>query len=126
MLLLAALAVAGCGQPSRLERAEQILDDEDRFTTGLDAGEALADVGALLQEAGVACRERSPDSPRCSALLSASAAAQVMAVRIITCTAPGRFEGRMALLDHVRAVEDDPDRAGPPPAPPFCRPADSS
>ena len=121
LVAAAAVTVTACGaDPSRVERAIAALDDEDRFATGEQAGDAMADVGALLQEEGTACRASDADAPRCDALLAASAAAQVPAARIIACTAPGRFEARTALADHLRAVDDDPRTAGPPPAPPDC------
>ena len=121
LVVVAAVTVTACGDdPSRLEQAVEVLDDEDRCGTGEEAGEAMADVGALLQEEGTECRAADPDAPRCDALLAASAAAQVTAARIISCTAPGRFEARTALADHLRAVDADPRAAGPPPAPPDC------
>jgi hypothetical protein len=121
-LVVASVALlAACGdEPTRVERAIDVLDDEDRFTTGEEAGEAMADVGALLQEEGTECRSADADAPRCDALLSASAAAQVTAARILTCTAPTRFEARTALADHLGALDEDPVAAGPPPAPPSC------
>ena len=121
LVVATVVALAACGdEPTRVERAVDVLEDDDRFTTGERAGEAMADVGALLQEEGTECRSADPEAPRCDALLSASAAAQVTAARILGCTAPGRFEARTALADHLRAVDDDPRTAGPPPAPPDC------
>jgi hypothetical protein len=121
LVVAAAVTMAACGEDrSRLDEAIDVLDDADRFATGDEAGEAMADVGALLQEEGTECRSADPVAPRCDALLAASAAAQVTAARIIACTAPGRFEARTALAGHLRAVSDDPRGAGPPPAPPDC------
>lgn len=86
----------------------------------MEAGDALARVGSILLQAGKEC-----DDDRCDALLSASAFAQVLAVRVLGCTAPGRFEMRRAMrryLDAVAAARRHAGAAVPePPEAPRCR-----
>jgi hypothetical protein len=112
VLLLATLACGGGGGP--VGDARRVLDDDDRFATSYEAGDALATVGGRLLEAGKACHGG------CDALLSASAFAQVLAVRVLDCTAPGRFAIRAAMrayLDEVDDLDDDATAPEPPDAP---------
>src|SRR5687768_1929248 len=110
MLLLAACSSGG----GPVDDARRIVDDDDRFATSYDAGDALAKVGGQLLDAGKSCD--------CPALLSAAAFAQVLAVRVLDCTAPGRFEMREAMRAYLDDIEDlDDDAAAPqPPRPPSC------
>jgi hypothetical protein len=120
LVLVGALASCG-GSTSPVERARRIVDDDDRFATSIEAGDALANVGSILLRAGKDC-----DDDRCGALLSASAFAQVLAVRVLDCTAPGRFQMRRAMrsyLDAVAAARRHSGVAVPqPPEAPRCRP----
>lgn len=126
VVLVAAVALAavvvlrGGSGSGRVDRAAAMLDDEDEFATSYEAADTLAKVGELLQAEGESCRGGSGDGDRCADLLAASAAAQVMAYRVLSCTAPGRFEARAAMAEHVDALADDRD-PGEPPAPPTCR-----
>jgi len=122
---IAALAFAAwlaVGRDTRpgLERAAELLDEPARFATGLQAGESLARAGQLLLDDARACRREHGSAVPCQARSSASAVAQVFAVAVLECSAPGRFEARTRLaayLDEVAAA----DRAVPqPPAPPDC------
>lgn len=98
--LIGVLASCG-GSASPVERARRIVDDDDRFATSIEAGDALARVGSILLRAGKEC-----DDEGCDALLSASAYAQVLAVRVLDCTAPGRFQMRRAMRQYLDAVAE--------------------
>jgi len=119
LALVAALVVGtvacGGGGGDAVDRALDRLEDDERFDTAFEAGDTFASIGGLLQAEG---EERSSEP-----LLSAAAYAQVLAVRVLDCTAPGRFEAREALRTFLRDVgdTDDTDRAPQPPPAPDCR-----
>jgi hypothetical protein len=114
-LVCALVVLTACSDDDPVARALDALDDDDRFDTAEQAGEALAAIGADLLAEG---RDRDA-----APLLSASAYAQVLAVRVLDCTAPGRSEIRAALRTYLEAVADadDDDPAPEPPSPPDCR-----
>lgn len=114
--ILVATLAACAGDPGPVDAARGVLDDDDRFQTSFEAGDALAQIGGRLLEAGRTCHGG------CDALLSASAYSQILAVRVLDCTAPGRFEMRAALRAYLDAIEDlDDDAPAPqPPKPPDC------
>jgi hypothetical protein len=120
LVVVLSMASSACSEgASPIGRARAIVDDDERFATAIESGDALARVGSILLRAGKDCAEG------CDALLSASAYAQVLAVRVLDCTAPGRFEVRRAMrreLDAVDAARRRSATAVPtPPAPPRCR-----
>lgn len=108
------------GDDGGLARGRALLADDERFDTAYRAADTLARVGELLQRDGADCRRDDGRAARCGHLLAASAAAQVMAVRVLDCTGPGRFAARTSLRDHLDAIADGDD-PGQPPAPPDCR-----
>jgi hypothetical protein len=132
VVVLVVVAVVGAGAArfvtrgsrDRLARAADLLDEPDRFDTGLEAGETLARVAELLLEDARRCRADHGAAPRCQAMSSASAVAQVFAVEVLDCTAPGRFEARTRMAGYLAAVAtlgDGPGAEVPqPPAPPRC------
>ncbi len=88
-----------------LQRAAAVLDDGDRYRTAIAAGDALAEISGLLLDEARRC-EPSRDAPRrCEAAAQAAAFAQALAVRVLDCTAPGRFEVRRVLGDHLTAID---------------------
>lgn len=107
------------GNGDGLAEARRLLADDGRFDTAYDAGDTFAVVGQLLQEDGESCRRDDATRPRCAHLLSASAAAQVMAYRVLDCTSPGRFDARARLTEHLAALAAGQD-PGDPPVPPDC------
>ena len=114
-----ALSTTACGDDSSpVDRARKVVDDDGRFATSIEAGDALARVSSILLRAGKEC------DGRCDALLSAAAYAQVLAVRVLDCTAPGRFQMRQAMRRYLNAVEvarRTSSRLVPsPPPPPRC------
>jgi hypothetical protein len=120
-VLVAALALSttACGRDaSPVDRARTVVDDDGRFATSIEAGDALARVSSILLRAGKDC------DGGCDALLSAAAYAQVLAVRVLDCTAPGRFQVRRSMrryLDAVEAARRTSSRLVPqPPPPPRC------
>lgn len=121
--LLVSVALAGCGSDAGgLDAAIDIADDDAAFGTGPEAGESFARIAQHVDAARADCDDDT-DGTRCDALAAASGYAQVLAVRVLTCTAPGRFEARTAMLDLLEAVESlGPDADEPPePAPlPDC------
>jgi hypothetical protein len=115
VLALAAATTACGGDRDVVDRALDRLDDDDEFDTAFEAGDSLARIGGMLQAEGEV-RSSEP-------LLSASAYAQVLAVRVLDCTAPGRHEAREAMRTFLHAVADvdDDARAPQPPPAPDCR-----
>ena len=118
-VLAVVLSLSACSEGSSpINQARKIVNDDDRFATSMEAGDALARVGSILLRAGKDCREG------CNALLSASAYAQVLAVRVLDCTAPGRFAMRRAMRRYLDDVEDARNHSATavptPPAPPRC------
>ena len=106
-------------EPEGLDLVDARLGDADRFGSGLEAGDTLAEVsGVLLVEA----RSCATPAPRCTGIQQAAALAQTLAVRVLDCTAPGRFEARQRLRLFVRAVDQltAHDEVPPLPAPPAC------
>jgi hypothetical protein len=106
-----------------VDRAQSILRDGGNFSTGREAGVSLARVASLLRADTVACgRDHLRTDHRCQARSAAFGYAQVVAVAVLGCTAPGRLEARTATLRYLVAVE----RVGPtgtipqPPPPPSC------
>ena len=97
--------------------ARHVLEDDGRFETSYDAGDALAKIASTLLRAGKRC-----DGGGCPALLSASAYAQILAVRVLDCTAPGRFRIRAAMRAELEAIDGlEPHASAPdPPDPPRC------
>ena len=124
VLLLAALVagVAIRSEPDGLARASALLADADRFNTAIEAGDTVAEVSGLLLTEARHCDARGEHAPRCEATAQAAAFAQALAVRVLACTAPGRFEVRRALRGHLEAIDalapDDP--SPPPPQLPTC------
>ncbi|MDQ1373838.1 MAG: hypothetical protein QOJ09_1176 [Actinomycetota bacterium] len=83
----------------------------------------MARVAGLLRDDGSACRrDRSRDDRRCQARAAAFGYTQVVAVAVLSCTAPGRFQARTATLRYLRAIERvGADGVLPtPPPPPRC------
>jgi len=118
-VVVAVISISACSEgTSPIGQARKIIDDDHRFATSLEAGDALAHVGSILLRAGKDCREG------CDALLSASAYAQVLAVRVLDCTAPGRFQVRTAMRHYLDDVEKARNRSAhavpTPPDPPRC------
>lgn len=121
--LLAIVALAGCGSDrDGLEAAIAIAADDAEFGTGPEAGESFARIAQHVDDARADC-DADADGVRCDALAAASGYAQVLAARVLTCTAPGRFEARTAMLGLLEAIDSlGPDADEPPePAPlPDC------
>lgn len=119
LVLALSIGLAACSDgDSPITASRKIVDDDGRFDTSIEAGDALARVGSILLRGGKDCAEG------CDALLSASAYAQVLAVRVLDCTAPGRFEVRRAMRRYLDAVETSRNHSSTavptPPAPPRC------
>jgi len=118
-LLALSIGLAACGEGSSpIDQSRRIVNDDDRFGTSIEAGDSLAHVSSILLRAGKDCAEG------CDALLSASAYAQVLAVRVLDCTAPGRFQVRQVMRRYLDAIEHARNRSSKtvptPPAPPRC------
>ena len=116
VVLAVLLAACGGGGGSPIADARRIVEDDHRFETSYDAGDALAKVSATLLAAGKQCDKD------CAALLSAAAYAQVLAVHVLDCTAPGRFKVRAAMRSELEKIEHVPKGAPAPvpPRPPRC------
>jgi hypothetical protein len=118
LLVLLALALVGVAvgaflalRPDRdpVPAALAVLDDDDRFSTAVEASDAFAEVSGRLNE--VDCdADRDED---CARVPRAEAWAQVAAVRIVRCPPSAVFEARAELARYLR-------RGGPLPAVPRC------
>lgn len=109
--IIGAMAVGG-EDSSSLERARALVADPGRFDSGEEAATTLARVAQHLNDAVRDCTAAGDPVDRCEALSAASGYAQVLAVRTLTCTAPGRFEARTGmstLLDLVARAGGTPD-----------------
>lgn len=104
-LLAAVVLIAGCGADSRLDRAQAVLRDGDRFDTGQKAALAFARVASLLRADADACAGDHGDTDsRCLARFEASAYTQVTAVAVSRCTRPARDDARAAASRYLTAV----------------------
>ena len=115
-VVLVALGVACSSGGGVVDDARRVLDDDGRFDTSFEAGDALAQIGGRLLAAGKRCESG------CDALFSASAYAQILAVRVLGCTAPGRFKVRRVMRTYLDEIDGLPE-SGPapePPVPPDC------
>lgn len=104
-----------------LQQATSVLDDRSRHGTAMAAGDALAEISGMLLDEARRC-QRSGDGQRCDATAQVAAFAQALAVRVLDCTAPGRFEARRVLREHLAAIDamGPRDPAPPLPAVPTC------
>lgn len=126
VLFVAAAALAAGfwvrSESEGLGRVSALLDDGDRHSTAFEAGDTLAEVAGLLLTEARRCDVSRETRRRCEATAQAAAFAQALAVRVLECTAPGRFEVRRALRDHLAAIDAMAPNDPPPPPPqlPTC------
>jgi hypothetical protein len=126
VLAAAALAVVAVNltrsTPTGLERVRAALHDDDRFVNGPTAGETFAKASRWLLDDGSACeREHGRGDPRCRVRLSAAAYTGVAAAGVLSCTAPGVYRTRTALVEYISAIDSFDHHAlgtQPVPAPP--------
>ena len=104
--LVALLVLGGCGDDDSIEDlddARSVLEDDDAFETGKEAGVTFARIADGLLSHGRRCVERRDrDDERCQRGLTAAAFAQVFAVEALDCTQPGIDEARAALRRYLR------------------------
>lgn len=120
-VLLGAAALGAVGlwrwvasDPSALARSQTVLEDRGRYHSALAAGDAFAEISGFLLAEARACTGDLAASERCDAVAEAAALSQVLAVRVLDCTAPGRFELRQVLRAHLSAIEAmAPDDSSP-------------
>lgn len=112
--------VTGCGSDQApLEKALAIARDDSDFDSGPEAGESLARIAQHIEDAIDRC-DVEVEGTRCDALRVASGYAQVLAVQVLQCTAPGRFEARAGTLDLLVEIDDlEPDASDTPEPPPL-------
>lgn len=119
MLGLMAMSTACSSDRDPVASAITIAEDDGAFGNGPEAGESLARIAQHLEDARTSCDEA--DGARCAALGVASGYAQVLAAQVLQCTAPGRFEARVGMLELLEAVDgmapDAADLPEPPPLP---------
>lgn len=121
LVVLLAAAALGVGvwrwaasDPSALARSQTVLDDRGRYDSALAAGDAFAQISGFLLAEARACADDPAASERCDAVAEAAALSQVLAVRVLDCTAPGRFEFRRVLRAHLSAIDAmAPDDSSP-------------
>lgn len=104
---------------SRVERARDRALAAGRAGTAAKAGESLAAAGELLQAEAAACDTRA-GGVACSAWRSAAAYAQVAAVEVLGCTAPGRAEASASLARYIDEVANATESVPEPPPMPEC------
>jgi hypothetical protein len=105
-------ALAGCGGGTDdFAAARRIVDDRGRFASGIDAGESFAEAGRLLLADAERC------SGACDDRFSAAAHANVLALRVLGCTAPGREDARSAMARYLAAIAAGVRSPTPPDAP---------
>ena len=117
LLLAGAAAATQVGDESPAERAVEVLDDDAGFTTAVGAGHSFLAVSELLRAEGEGCaRDGEQEQERaCEAWFAVSGYTQIVAVNVVECTAPGIFDARAALRDHVERLRaGDADNALPP------------
>lgn len=108
VVLIAAVLVVALPRrsPTGLEKVRAALQDDDRFVNGPTAGETLARASRWLLDDGDACEQaRGLGDLRCGARLSAAAYTSVAAAGVLSCTAPGVYRTRIALVAYVTAIE---------------------
>lgn len=116
VLVAAALAAAILvgDRPSPIARAQEMVAEDRNFATATSTGVTFIRIATLLREAAESCADDDGlDDPRCEALFSASAYAQITAVQVLPCTRPGVFTAREHLRGYLTAL-----RAGKTPDPP--------
>lgn len=115
-LALALVTTACSSDHEPLGSAIAIAEDDGAFGTGPEAGDSLARIAQHLEDARARCS--ADEGARCAALGVASGYAQVLAARVLQCTAPGRFEARTGVLELLEAVDRMDDAATDLPEPP--------
>ena len=116
---LAVGAVVALGvfrREDHLARAQAVARDDEQFVTATEAGAAFTRISSLVQAAGELCLDEGPGS--CDHLFVAAAYSRVSAVSLLGCTRRGIAEARVALLEHLEAIDERPDT--PLPATPHC------
>src|SRR5688500_10309538 len=84
-----------CGSDGRLERAESLLTDDDRFTTGTESALTFGRVTSIVRaDADDCAADNSDDDPRCAARFEASAWLQLTALALDKCTRADRDDAR--------------------------------
>ena len=98
---VAVALLAGCGgdSSSGIERAQDLIADDDRFGTPNEAAESFARVAELLLEEGRRCTNA------CDGILAAAAWVQFVAIDVLPCRQPDVHDARVAVLDHLAAVQ---------------------
>lgn len=110
--VVAAAVVVARPAPDGLAKSKALVADDARFVTAQGSGLTFVKVATLLRAEAESCaKRRAQGSPRCAALFSASAYAQVSAVLVLDCTRPGVFDARQSMRRYLDALSRDP----PPP-----------
>lgn len=113
MIVVAVIAVVGLvgavavlrDEPEPVTRARALVAGGD-WDTAEGAGQTLAEVAERLITAARRCRSDHGDRGDCRALAAAAGYAEVLAVAVLRCTAPGRFEARQAIGAVLDSLED--------------------
>lgn len=126
LLVAGGLALASRRGPTPLRRAQAVAADVGRFDSGRRAGDALAEISALVEDDARRCtgddapRGTTDDEPGCQARYAFAGWTRVAAAGALRCTAPGRADLRAAVVGHLDVLAElAPDDAAPPPLPPL-------
>jgi hypothetical protein len=123
LAVLALLAACG-GDDGGVDAARDLAADADGWDSGDEAAATLARVTELLLDGARGCDgDDRAGGAACAARSAAAGYTEVLALLVLRCTAPDRFEARTELvryLDDVLAMGAD-DLPPSPPPPPACR-----
>ena len=121
-LVVGGSVIARHGDSDGVARARHLVQQDSRFANGPKAGAAFAAISHMLLDDATSCaRHHGQADTRCQARASAAAYTTVSAFSLVSCTQPGVFRARRALLDELNGivqVDHQGGRAAPPAVPP--------
>lgn len=126
VVVLVAAVIVARDHRDGVKAARHIVQQDSRFGNGPKAGAAFAEISrVLLDDANDCAHHHGRTDARCQARSSAAAYTTVSAFALVSCTQPGVFRARQALLDELGAITTVDRRQGvaaPPavPAVPAC------
>ena len=109
LLAVALVACSGGDGIDDVDGARALLQRDDAFETGDEAGASFARVADALLRLGRECvDEHGRDDERCQRPLGAAAFAQVFAADALDCTEPGIDEARSGLDAYLGGADELP------------------
>lgn len=105
VMVIGVLAARTVGDNDPLRVAQALAADDDGFGSATQSGVTLTKVSERLESAGERCLA-SAKPGNCDALFAGAGYSRVSAVGILTCTAPGIYDARVALRAYLERLAD--------------------